>query len=486
MSFSGSVNTEYLFSRMSDAQKLADKLDELGSILRLKLSDDVKQFLLYNPLNIKYQRLCESLEFISKMCGGVNEFPSLPQYFAAREFIELIDPSMSVFDEKTIFPSEYESIAQVGAEGLYSYGILQFSALKEFCLAISNSIISKRVKSVCLIDSPLGNILPNRVLYSFLSAKGIKVAIKSISIPRNEKACKGHTVKSVIVENIQSLDTAVEMVLYLDDVITGTRYNKVSSILDRQLKITNILFLPCAMVFHPHITRQYKPKKDYKINRKRVFDKAKDSTQEFGFQTYKEFPSLPLMKIDDGDPFVYDSPVVWGEQALVSGMRKVNLIFNLIENQKGLMEDIESNCCGSRTALESLWSKDSQGRKCLFANGLLSSCFSKYNSVIDWDVIHSTAKIQYSDDYDGHIIHLQEGEIMGRIKWVKDEVSKAIASKLGMPTANLVNRALSDLFSIQRKFFDQGRDIDYCNYVLPYNKTIKKLHETLVTLTVNT
>jgi hypothetical protein len=402
LTFSGSEQIQKLFSKVEN-KYLESKLKELSDILEIDLSDAAMKFLLVNPIYLKYASLCNALNKIKIYSKYQTQLRDLSKYFAAREFLEFAVPEYSLFDAKIDFPKEFSLAAETGAEGLYKYGINQFKALKKHCEDIVDFVVSKKIKNVCLIESPLGNIVPIQVLTNLFEINGINFSKVSLSLPRNDRPKYGFTFKEIIINNIELITNGNDLVLYIDDVISGSRFRKISTALKKAVGQTNSYFIPCALVFRPHATPNFIWKADYSQNRSTIKKRAEEFYKEQNFFPWFEIPELPKFKIDAGLPIVYESPVIWGEQPIVAGMKKVNFVFNIIEQFEAILNDIVTNDYKSRDFLMSLWSKDTNGVTYIVPESIVLDTFLNIKEEINWQEIKEAAKVKFSVDYSGGI-----------------------------------------------------------------------------------
>jgi len=481
LTFSGSQQISQLFTKI-DSKYLIVKLNELSDILGIKLSDNAIAFLITNPICLKYVKLCNALNKIRIFEQSHISLKDLSKYFAARELLEFAVPEYSLFDDSIPFPEEYIAAAEIGAEGLFNYGFNQFRDLKKHCETITNFICSNKFKRICIIESPLGNVVPVQVLISLMDEKGIKVNKVSLSLPRNDRSKLGITFNEIIANNILSITSDNDLVLYVDDVISGSRFRKIHTALRKEVNDYSITLLPCALVFSPHVTPKFVWKPEYSKNRSIIRGRLEEIRKELGFSPWFEIPGLPKIKIDNGLPIVYESPVIWGEQPIVAGMKKVNFVFNIIEQFEAILDDIITNDYKSRDCLLSLWKNDTNGITYIIPEEILSDVFINIREYIDWEEIRKLAKTVFSIDYVGGIDELQEEDVRARWDWITNEVFRQVQTKIGEKEGHLVLKALLDLFTVMEKNFPEARDYNYCNYFLKYNTSVAKLNQRLIDL----
>jgi len=484
MTFSGSYYIDFL-SQFVEPTILQDKLNELAGILGISLSPEAIDFLLINPINIKLKSLNDSLSIIIPLSKSQTLLADLSKYFAAKELLEFSDPSYSVFNSDAHFPNDYAAIAEAGATGLFQYGYNQFKALKYSCDAIVKFILKNNYEKVWLIESPLGNVVPVQVLSGLSSRAGINPTILTISLPRNEKQESGFTIDDIVCSHIKLLENENGILIYLDDIITGTRFRKVANSIQKHINNTSIKFIPCALVFTNIITPDNAHKKINDSNKLLLKERLAEVQKQYSFDPWFQIPELPRIKIDRGHPVVYESPVVWGEQPIVAGMKKCNYVFNIIEQFRSLIDDLVSNINKSRDKLLWLWSRDTNGSHYIITDDVVLKLFEEIQNAIEWEDVKNCAKDDFSSDYSGLTNDLRPQEAYERMNWVTNQLSSRVKRKLGQERSNLLQRALSNLFAVQEKYFPEDRDYSYCNYYLKYNSKIARLNEKLVELILN-
>jgi len=367
---------------------------------------------------------------------------------------------------------------------LYQYGLNQFNSLKDYCNDIVTFVQKNNYLNICLIESPLGNVVPVQVLCAIFKKNKINAKKISLSLPRNDRSKFGLTFSEVITNNVDSMTNGIDLVIYIDDVISGSRFRKISTSLSKNLKNKSVKLVICALVVKPHPFPNFVWKPEYKKNRSIIKERALEFQKEHSFFPWFEIPDLPKLKIDDGLPVVYESPIAWGEQPIVAGIKKVNFIFNILEQFESILNDIITNEFKSRDTLLALWSKDTKGVSYIIPDNILTDVFLNIREEIDWKKIRENAKSEFHSDYSGGIDELQEEEVRLRWEWIKNEIFKQVKDKLGESQANILQKALHDLFTVLERHFPPARDSNYCNYFFKYNKSISRLNSKLISLII--
>lgn len=475
--FTGSKQV-YDLMQVADPNEFRSTLLEYLSVLEISFESETIDFLLKNQIQRKHKSLISSLELIKAFIIPDEYSRSLAKYFAARDIFDLLNQDNSVFSNEDSFPSDLIRVARIAADGIYYYGHDQFIELRKCCEIICEKSALFNDKRIIIIESPLGNVVPVQIINSLLQRNGISPITITLSLPRNEKKNYGITFQEII-RNI-SLEMQLscrDIVLYIDDVISGTRFKKISSALKCEVCKMNALFLPIALVFK-------NPFKRVTIEHIKQIsglrERAKKLQRDYGFLPWFQMPELPKIKIDAGLPVAYESPVVWGEQPYLAGMKKINYVFDLINQFMSILDDLVSNENGSLDVLIHLWSQDKNGSSYLFKDGLLLDEFKKIKSGMNWNKLKRLSIEKYPSDYTGEVKCLSKDEAIERWNWIGDQIVEIMKSNISEEVGNILVKGLNDLIFTMEKHFPPPRDQEYCSYFLRYCPTIAEMNARLI------
>jgi len=429
--------------------------------------------------NIDLFKLRNEIEKIKVFDIEDQNAKHLKRYFAARTILTIYPTD--VFTEDSSCPTWLNKIFTDAAEGFYEYGKSQLSRMSEFFNELVNQICSSNYKMVSIIEFPLGNIIPIKILAPLFEKNGIEYEIINIATPRNEKKSKGVTYREKIKELKGIIYPESELVLFVDEIITGSRFSKTMKELLKVTKSMSIDFLAVGLIS----PLQYKLSKDQARIRTSVIKKLKDQSDSRIGSDHSNIvlPSLPKIKIDHGDPVTYESPLIWGEEDFVNGVRKVNLIFNLVEQCQYIFSELRQNT-KILDLLKVILSRGTCGTEYITPEALFISVHSKIYRLINWEELYERTMTTFPEDYDGKINNLNFEEVGRRVDWIKNEVKRQVQQnkeeKLGQYAANCFSWIISA--STPEMFCGPHRDYAYCNYTLAFNSCIRTFHDRFVCL----
>jgi hypothetical protein len=369
-------------------------------------------------------------------------------------------------------------LLQVGADALYDAGYLQFEKLRLVSSELVSWLSRQTWQRAVFVESPLGNCVPVAVMQSLASSAGLASKVVTWNAPRNDRARAGRT----IADSTRTLSGDVDpgdLVIFADDVITGTRFVKTFEAL---LKEFPGRVLPIAMAFQDPMRSLTSPHQH-----KRVQTRVSKAGNFLGFaHTFVEFPMLPAFRIDAGAPVYWESPVIWGETDLVAGKRKVNLIFNLIDHLFDTLKDLAEPSSTFAKFLVKAWSKSTTGESYAFASGIREQVFSRLLNELDADELRfaltEQGKDVYPSDFTGEVSGFEEGDVKQRWGWLHTTFIEHAKAKLRLEEAYLLWRAFDETFAASHREVRPrpSRDHAYAAYALRFNDTIRSFHEHLV------
>jgi hypothetical protein len=294
--------------------------------------------------------------------------------------------------------------------------------------------------------------------------------------PRNDRPSRGRTIVDASNECAEAT-AGFELVIFMDDAITGTRFVKLfDALLNR---IGQNRFLPIAMMFRD----TFRPETLENPNRDRLAKRVGEQGQRLGYpNALIEFPLQRLFRVDAAAHVRWESPVIWGESDLIAGKRKVNLVFTLLDHCFGLLDDLGAEESAFRPYLEHAWRQDTTGSVSLLAPGLVRSVFRAIVNDLPLDEIQSNlwqgAKARFPDDYTGRIVAMSEEDVKERWDWLGDAFLREAEPRIGEQRASVARRAIDDTFAAS--FAEHkpwpSRDQDAAPYTFPFNKTITALN----------
>jgi hypothetical protein len=232
----------------------------------------------------------------------------------------------SVLDLNATHSPELERVVRKGAKGLFEFGESQFEELGTFALDIADWLAERKPRSVTLIESPIGNSLPVQIVHDAAQKLGLSCSITKWNAPRNVRSAAGRTAKDAARDwaaAVQSYD----LVVFLDEIVSGGRYRHLLGALRKQLPPGKIL--PLGMLFYD----SYREGLMTGPIRASAISDVQTLGRALGFaEPLREFPHLRLFRFDGVNASAWGGPVAWGDSEIAAGKRKLNLIFTILHH----------------------------------------------------------------------------------------------------------------------------------------------------------
>jgi hypothetical protein len=293
----------------------------------------------------------------------------------------------------------------MGAVGLFEAGRPQFFTLGWLANELVKWLAQLGIKRVGLIEAPLGNTLPVQVVADAAERHGVVAKTVAWNAPRNDRPARGQTVEETAQACAAELED-VDLVVFLDEAVTGTRFDKMWKALAKVIAKERLL--PIVMIFG-------EPKGMPAEKLKSVIRRVESASKALGYgDGMWRFAPPPLFFIDAGAPFQWKFPMIWNESDLIAGKRKVNLIFTLLAHCFVLLKDLASATSTYRSYLELAWHADTSGWVAKFAPGLIEETFKGIVEAVSLDEIEealgSAARARFPDDCAGTIARMTKDD----------------------------------------------------------------------------
>jgi hypothetical protein len=368
---------------------------------------------------------------------------------------------------------------QTGADGLFEFGQLQCEVLAKVALDLTDWIAACETKSVALIESPTGNTVPVQVISDLLRLRGVEASTILWNAPRNDRPARGRTVTDS-ARDCAADARDFELVILIDDAISGTRFLKFFDALAPEIGPKRLLQV--AMFFRD----DSRPGLDSHPNRERLLRRLREQRDEIGYEKlWRDFPALPLYKLDWGPSGRWQCPVVWGDSDMIAGKRKVNFIFAMLDHCFDILQDLATPDSVFRPYLTRAWSQNTAGNGFTFAPGLLETAFRNIAADLRLTEFHEflrkKAEIRFPDDYTGNIAFLEKDGGEQRWTWLSETFLSEAKSHIEEDRAGMAWNAFTTTFSASFPGQEPRarRDEDAAPYVLPFNDTIRAFNEQL-------
>jgi len=405
-----------------------------------------------------------------------------PSAESAKKFWAAQALAMPILSREPLSAAPADPVAvrllQAGADALYDAGKPQFEKLRLVSSELVDWLSKQASPRAVLVESPLGNCVPVAVLHSLASRAGLTTSVVTWNAPRNDRGGVGRTIS----DSTASLSGDVnpgDLIIFADDVITGTRFVKTFDALSRKFPGR---VLPIAMAFKDPMKSATS-----QDQLKRVRARVSKAGELLGWtHTFVEFPMLTAFRINAGAPVYWESPIIWGETDLVAGKRKVNLIFNLIDHLFDTLKDLAKPTSKLAKYLFKAWSQSTTGESYAFASGIREELFSKLVSELGANEVRLTLAARgreaYPADFTGAVDSMDEGEVKQRWDWLRETFLELAEAKLRTEEAYVLWRAFDETFAASHPEVRPrpSRDHAYAAYAIRFNDTVRSFHEHLI------
>jgi hypothetical protein len=167
-----------------------------------------------------------------------------------------------------------------------------------------------------LVEIPVGNSIPTRLLRHFLEKQGCTVETVRVSLCRNDSVSHGMTRKHLLTELLQGMLQGGDLVILVDEWLSGANFKAISQHIGGVVRtVPNASFLPIGMLAN-HSSRD-----EHYLSHVRAHKKL---VKNFGFGSEKssrfriEFPPLEVA-LPRGEHHYF----FWSEHDRLTGYRKV-------------------------------------------------------------------------------------------------------------------------------------------------------------------
>jgi len=453
-------------------------LYELASVANISLDDDTTQLLTLDVRRKNFLDTRYALDDLKRAFGGRKS--SLVRLLASRVLVDLLpgDP----FDPVSDLPACGLTLLAATAERLFEYGMPQFDALASTVVSIADWLRVQRFHRPLLLESPLGNMLPTQALLDRLVAIGLEPVQARVMAPREDRRNR-LKFRDFVSDLRRGAYGSISCVVYLDDVQSGSRFKKAYETLSKELSKAQVPFLATGLVFRraKHLSAAQKPlwtsvRKKLTSSRKVLGPQAPPA--------WVEFPDCPQVPGAQGPLSISTCPV-WGDDDLVSGIRKVTLIFHFIEQYQYILKELTKSRSSYRailhwTAQQGLWGEILQ-----FDDAMLRHTYTELNTLVDWKLVESHAEVAFKEDFEGTLVQVSELDLQRRRDWIRQELRDAVSSHRLDGMANVLIGSLEVLYEMTprqlllRSSSERKHEARYCHVAIEYNQAFRTLNSTL-------
>jgi len=217
--------------------------------------------------------------------------------------------------------SQFEILVDNQIESLVKMLFQVTETLCRFCITPASTIH--------ILEFPIGNSIPCKLLDHVLRSKGFKSEIHLISLSRNDSKAVGVTRKDLLTRAFKTIQTD-DIVIYIDEWITGANFNNLSELVARACKEKQVWLLPLAMLTSEssshHRFDSFKQKHD------RICNRSGLSGSEFRVFCPQ------LQSILEGNNYFF-----WSELDRLAGYRKIQYWGSLLSSIEESIELLKTN-----------------------------------------------------------------------------------------------------------------------------------------------
>jgi hypothetical protein len=302
--------------------------------------------------------------------------------------------------------------------------------------------------------------------------------------PRNDRALQGRTVADSAKDlAADSIVKAAELVLFVDDAITGSRFLKLAKALRKVVGADRFASVAMRVRFNPAA--------GFVNGQLRSLHEVAEWAAKCGLPSGEvTFPDLPIFRIDEKAPALFESALAWGEAALTAGKRKTNLVFYFIDRFEAVAMQLSApdRSEARELLIRRLWQKDTSGQQFAISPEIAEVTFRDLIKALPdnfFDRIRAAAKAAFPHDFYGRRIG-GHNALRDRSEWLSMCVYREARQVLPEQESHLFNNAVQTLSTAG---FTAGvdkppRDHAYGLYTLPLPPGEDLLHRRLVELIV--
>lgn len=301
-----SALAESSYSAMGDLLKSLHigEADELAAI-HLAHREEVTQFLK------EHDGLSKSIKFVyERVISFVSSFDDMLDPTIMADMASLtalwLDEYPSAYKEddiRTRVRILLESILRSCVERVAARVSPQIECLAAAIADVLSFLSQLHLQNARLVvlELPVGNSLPTKLLHRLLLANGYKSDVLRVSLSRNDKAKRGIT-RDALLENAlgQVALRENDVLLYMDEWLTGTNFNRICTIVSRKLPSSSFFFpiglLTDSSEHDKRYADQFSPAHDELLRRlgvegrrfRFVFPPIQSRLQRFGYFFWSE------------------------------------------------------------------------------------------------------------------------------------------------------------------------------------------------------
>ena len=294
--------------------KLTDSLRKNPGFSRL-----IFQFFNNTPIRIKLSAILQNPSILNNIMAFLN--------IVLVEFSVALSGSAK---EQTISRAKF-LLDQIASDYISAINP-QIFGLKSLLSAVTklNICTQSDEEKIVILEFPVGNSLPAKLLNQYLKNKGYKVSILMIALTRNDSKLQGITREKLLEDKLSKALNSGDIVLYVDEWISGSNFNNLCSLVSKIIDKLDVKFVPIGLLAH----------NAEKNPRWGTYTKEHDKyLHRLGLHgaDYR-IPFEPILKSGTmGYPFF------WSEYDRISGYRKMQLYGSIYSSLIEAVEKIAKN-----------------------------------------------------------------------------------------------------------------------------------------------
>ncbi|WP_322005111.1 hypothetical protein [Paraburkholderia tropica] len=481
-SFSGPAELDVLM-QPADPERAAALIRLLLNGYTGAVDEELISYLTAKVREIHAREISSVIEQRAIYRGGKPQAESVAfsDFLAVQCLSRLVD---SHFDHDVIYPPSLVDVYEWGVCGLHQYALDQARQLARVAMEITSWCVAEGHSKVTIVDSPLGGTVPAQVMARVLEAEGIVVHVKEFLAPRLPRNSEKYSIREAVKNFIAEVELGNSPVLYPDEMISGSRFLNLYRALRKKL---GDRLIPIAL----EVRSWNSTTGDTAVKTAEVVAEIRKNTANTASSlVHFRFPPSRQLTIDAGPPVIPNSPFYWGEVDTLAGKRKVNLVFDLINELRAISEAFKNPHSREILTLQRLWSKDTNGRIILGNLPYLQSVLPRAASQINWSNIEDAARTAFATEYVGKRPAVTPTHAIERLLWLKKEIVRDIdpvGVDNGKPSeAHVFANALQTMLNARAHGhrLPRPKNRDYCEYTIDYAMPLAAIHKKLVSLVV--
>lgn len=244
------------------------------------------------------------------------------------------DYPLAFTEERDAVLDDLRRVVQAAVRALVVAVAPQVDALREAVRRIVGALDRMHLEQsrVFLIELPVGNSIPTKLLERALVQKGYRVTVLRIALARANDPRRGRKRVDLLTDIVKDSGiTANDFVVYMDEWWTGTNFATICKFLERALRHVGAFLFPVALLTpsasdNPKKFAEYAAEHDERLRR----------VGEGGDLWRIRFPRLPG-RLKRREPFF------WSEHDRMAGYRKMQFWGSIFSSIDAVIENLRSD-----------------------------------------------------------------------------------------------------------------------------------------------